>query len=77
MTLFGKPEDQEEHRLMSQNNHLLGVWMPGPFIEQRWGEVKKQSLKSHQSSKYLLEWQAWGRRCVDLFFPATHWWTGS
>ena len=46
MTLFGKPEDQEDHRLMSQNNSLIGVWMPGPFIEQRWGEVRKQSKKT-------------------------------
>ena len=45
MTLFGKPEDQEDHRIMSQNNHLIGVWMPGPFIEQRWGKVRKQSKK--------------------------------
>ena len=27
MTLFRKPADQEDGRLMSQSNHLVGVWM--------------------------------------------------
>ena len=34
MTLFGKLEDREDGRLMSQNNHLVGVWILGSFIEQ-------------------------------------------
>ena len=33
MTLFGKPADQEDGRLMSQIKHLFGVWMPASFIE--------------------------------------------
>ncbi len=43
MTLFGKPADREDGGLKSQNNHLIGVWMPVCFIAQRWGgdeEVK-------------------------------------
>ena len=43
MTLFGKPADREDGRVKSQNNHLIGVWMPVSFIAQRWGgdgEVK-------------------------------------
>ena len=40
MTLLGKLADGEDGRLMSQNNHLIGVWMPVSFIEQRWGEVR-------------------------------------
>ena len=43
MTLFGKPADPEDGRLKSQNNHLIGVWMPVSFIAQRQGgdeEVK-------------------------------------
>ena len=45
MTLFGKPADGEDDRLMSQKkkNHLIGIWMPVSFIEQRGGgdeEVK-------------------------------------
>ena len=37
MTLLGKLADQEDSRLPSQNNHLIEVWMPGSFIEQRAG----------------------------------------
>ena len=43
MTLLGKLADQEDGRLKSQNNHLIGVWMPVSFIAQRGGgdeEVK-------------------------------------
>ena len=40
-TLFGKPADWEDSRLMSQNNHLVRVWMPGSFIEQRTREVEE------------------------------------
>ena len=39
----GKPADGEDGRLKSQNNHLIGVWMPVSFIAQRGGggeEVK-------------------------------------
>ena len=28
-TLFGKLADPKDGRLMSQGNHLVGVWMPG------------------------------------------------
>ena len=34
---------------MSQNNNLIGVWMPASFIEQR-GE---QAMKSSQKAIYL------------------------
>ena len=27
MTLFGKPADREDSRLISQSNHLVKVWM--------------------------------------------------
>lgn len=43
MTLFGKPADRGDSRLMSLNNHLLGVWMPVSCTAQRVGgdeEVK-------------------------------------
>ena len=46
-TLFRKLAACEDGRLMSQNNHLFGVWMPGSFMDQRWGEVRKQSVKAH------------------------------
>ena len=41
MTLFRKLADREDDRLMSQNNHLVEVWMPGSFIEQRGGGGSK------------------------------------
>ena len=32
---------------MSQNNRLVEVWMPGSFIDQRWGgAVRKQNTKA-------------------------------
>ena len=46
MTKFGKPVDQEDGRLMSQNNHLLGVWMPGSVMNQRLGDMCKQSKRT-------------------------------
>ena len=37
VTLFGKLTQQEDGRLMPQNHHLVGVWMLGSFMDQRWG----------------------------------------
>ena len=57
MTLFEKPVDWEDGRLMSQNNHLIGVWMPVSFIEHGgcWGysvqfshSVMSNSLRPHR-----------------------------
>lgn len=42
-TLMGKLADWEDGKLTSQNNHLVGGWMPRSFMDQRWGggeEVK-------------------------------------
>ena len=36
MTLFREPADQEDGRLKSQIT-ILSVWMPGSFMDQRWG----------------------------------------
>ena len=44
MTL--EPADQEDDRLVSQKTHLTWVWMPGSFMDQIWGKVKKQSEKA-------------------------------
>ena len=41
MTLFGDLADREDGRLMSQINHLVGVWMPGSFMDQRQGDGKE------------------------------------
>ena len=32
-TLIGELADREDGRLVPQNNHLIGVWMPGPFVD--------------------------------------------
>ena len=54
MTLFGKPADREDGRLAPQNNHLLGVWMPGSFIHQR--ERNKEELKSKGRMEKEVQW---------------------
>ena len=38
MSLFEKLADKEGGRLMSQNKHLIWVWVTGSFTEQRWSE---------------------------------------
>ena len=45
MTLFGKLADGKDGGLMSQNNHLIGVWV-WVLLQIRDGEVKetKRSL---------------------------------
>ena len=58
VTLSGKLDDLEDGRLMSQNNCLVRVWMPGSFMDQRWREMRKQSKKAISSCKYLREWEA-------------------
>ena len=35
LILFGKLEDQEDGKLMSQSYYLIGLWMLDSFIEQR------------------------------------------
>ena len=44
-TWIGEPADWEDVRLVPQNNNLVGAWMPGSFMDQRCGEVIKQSKK--------------------------------
>ena len=40
-TLIGEPADREDGRLVPQNHHLIGVWMPGSFIDQKRNEELK------------------------------------
>ena len=56
MTLFRKPADQEDGRLMSQSNHLVGVWMLVSVIEsereKQWGtKVKRQKREGEAVKK--------------------------
>ena len=43
-TSLGKSADQGGGRLAPQSNHLVGIWMPGSFIEPKRG--KKEEFKS-------------------------------
>ena len=40
-TLFWKLADGEGGTLVLQKNHLIWVWMPHSFLEQRWGMLRK------------------------------------
>ena len=51
MTLFGKLADGKDGGLMSQNNHLIGVWMPCAFIDQRGTKVKRQDREGDAVGK--------------------------
>ena len=59
----------------SQNNHLMGVWMPVSFIAQRGGGDKE--VKRRKFCKYHLEWPALGRGCVNFCFLVAIHRTGS
>ena len=47
-TLFGNPADRKDYRLVPQNNHLIGVWMPGSFIDQRERSNEKQIKRQNR-----------------------------
>ena len=72
----GKPADRENGRLRSQNNHFARVWMPGSFINQRWGEARKQSKKRALILQISPTVASLGQgKCVFYFLPATYRWT--
>ena len=88
MTLFGKPVDQEDGRLICQTNHLIWVWISGSFIEperevshyfskvkRQNGEgnkVKKKVKRVFHLAKHLWEGPAFGKGCVHLFIFCSH-----
>ena len=39
--------DQEDGRLAPQINHLVWDGISDSFMDQRWGEVRKQNKKDH------------------------------
>ena len=53
-TLIREPADREDGKLVPQNNHLIGVWMPGPFIDQR--ERSAEELKSKGRIEREMQW---------------------
>ena len=77
MTLFWKPADQEDGRLMSQNNHHIRVWMPG-FFYNKVGEGEEVKWKRLLILQISLGMVSLRRGCVNFFLPLTiHRWTGS
>ena len=52
--LIREPADWEDGRLVPQNNHLIGVWMPGSFIDQR--ERSNEELKSEDRIERKGQW---------------------
>ena len=57
---FIQKADQQDVRLASQNNHLVGVWMPVSFMGQRWGEGEETKKTMPLILQIFLEWQASG-----------------
>ena len=84
--LIRHPADREDGRLVPQNHHLIGVWMPGSFIDQKrneelkskgrmererpWGG-KVKGLQSCETSPR--EWPAFGR---GVLISSLHRWAG-
>ena len=66
MTLFGKPADRKDGRLAPQNNHLIWVWMPGSFIDQR--ERSNQELKSKKQNRLVVANGEEGGKGLDWKF---------
>ena len=61
---------------MPQNNHFIGVWMPGSFIEQRWvEEVREPSKKSINLASIPKGGKPQARGCVNFFLPDISRWT--
>ena len=53
MTLFRKPADQEDGRLMSENSHLVGVWMSVYFIDLRSCRSEDPALEAQSLSQRI------------------------
>jgi len=73
MTLFRELADWKDGRLMSQNNHLVRAWTLVSFMDQRWGEVRKQSKSTpvflpgeSQGFGSLVGCRLWGRTESDM-----------
>ena len=71
MTLFGKLAYQEDGKLMSQSNHLIWVWMPGSFINQRQEEVRQQGKEAINLANISQNGKPQAVGCVNFFLSAT------
>ena len=74
MRLFGKPADQEDGRVIPQTNHLIGVWMPSSFMDQRLGSGQGNKVKKAIHLANISENgkpQAGGCVNFNFFLPST------
>ena len=78
--LYSEQVDWEDGRLVPQNNHLAGVWMPGSFVKyqrnKQWRtKVKRQNRLErlsgelewkglHSCKMSPMEWPAYGRNVL-------------
>ena len=62
-TLVGELADQQDGRLAPQNNHLIGVWMPGSFTDQR----EKSNEKLESKGRVERERQ-WGSQAIRYYW---------
>ena len=54
---YSKPPDQNDSRVVSQNNCLVKAWLPGSFMDQRWeGGRWGSKVKLFNTCKSPLEW---------------------
>ena len=65
--MIRKPTDREDGRLEPHNNHLIGVWMPDSFIDQR--ERSNEELKSKGRIERVMQW---GSKVERVFSLAKH-----
>ena len=62
MTLFRKPADREDGRLISQSNHLVRVWMPVSFMDsEREREREREKQRGTKVKSQNREGEAVGK----------------
>ena len=67
MTLVGELADWEDGRLAPQNNHLIGIWIPGSFIDQR-----ERSNEELESKGKIERERQWGKKSEMVFSLPKH-----
>ena len=53
---------------MSQNNYLIQAWMSGSFMDQKWGQERRQSKKDHLQASMRMTSLKTGK--FNFFLPA-------
>ena len=70
-TLFGKLADWEEGKLMSQNNNLIGVWMPGKEVNSK-GHLSWKLERDVFISSFLQPFTSGQGQTVSLWAEKSH-----